>query len=131
MASDAAELPSAVRKGPLITLTCKCGRRHELHYGERWRCEGCGRTWDTNKIPLEEYTAIRRRQIRYRLFPIISGLLLLAGTILFFATGRAYGALIVVPFLMASWNMFGRPVFRRKYRQAIAKDRPTWEIDPD
>jgi hypothetical protein len=131
MTPEAAEVPRAVRKGPLITLTCECGQRRELHYGERWRCEGCGRTWDTNKIPLDEYAAVRRTQVRYRVVPIISGLLLVGGTVLFFATGQVYGALVVVPFLLASWSMFGRPIFRRKYRQAMAKDRPTWEIDPD
>jgi hypothetical protein len=131
MAPEAAELPRSVRKGPLITLTCECGQRRELHYGERWRCEECGRTWDTNKIPLDEYAAIRRKQVRYRLVPIISGLLLVVGTGIFFATGQVYGALIVVPFLLASWSMFGRPVFRRKYREAISKDRPTWEIEPE
>jgi hypothetical protein len=131
MGPEAAELPRSVRKGPLITLTCDCGQRRELHYGERWRCEGCGRTWDTHNIPLEEYAAIRRTQVRYRLVPIVCGLLLLAGVTLFFVSGRAYGALIVVPFLLASWNMFGRPVFRRKYRQAIGKNRPTWKIGPE
>jgi hypothetical protein len=124
-------LPRGVRKGPLITLTCECGQRRELRYGERWRCKGCGRTWDTNKIPVQEYAAIRRAQVRYRVVPIVTGLLLVGGTTLFFATGQVYGALIVVPFLLASWSMFGRPIFRRKYRQAIGKDRPTWEIEPD
>jgi hypothetical protein len=112
-------------------VTCECGQRRDLGYGERWLCEGCGRRYDTSKIPLEEYTAIRRTQLRYRLIPIVSGLLLLAGAIVFFATGRAYGALIAIPFLAASYVMFGRPFFRTRYRRALAKNLPTWNIKAD
>ena len=46
-------LPRAARKGPPITLTCECGEKRELRYGESWRCESCGRSFDTRRIPLE------------------------------------------------------------------------------
>jgi hypothetical protein len=131
MAATEAKLPRTVRKGPLITVTCECGQRRELRYGERWQCEGCGRRFDTGKIPLDEYAAIRRTQVRYRLFPLGAGLLLLAGTIVFFLTGRAYGALVAVPFLLASWAVFGRPFYRARYRRKLAKNLPTWEIKSD
>jgi|SRR2546430_6978667 hypothetical protein len=131
MAATEANLPRAVRKGPLITVTCECGQRRELRYGERWQCEGCGRKFDTGKIPLEQYAAIRRVQLRYRMFPLIAGLLLLAGTVTFFFTGRVYGALIVVPFLLATWGTFGRPFYRSRYRRALTKNLPTWEIESD
>ncbi|MBV9005596.1 MAG: hypothetical protein JOZ98_22110 [Solirubrobacterales bacterium] len=131
MASTEAELPRAVRKGPPITVTCECGQRRDLKYGEQWRCEGCGRRFDTRKIPLEEYAAIRRTQVRYRLFPILSGLLLLVAVILFWIEGRAFSALIAVAFLLASWSMFGRPFFRSRYRKAISKKVPTWTIKAD
>jgi hypothetical protein len=128
---EAQRLPRSVRKGPLITVTCECGERKQLHYGERWRCDGCGRAFDTNKIPLDEYASIRRRQLRHRAVPLISGVFLLAGVILSVLEGRAYGALIAVPFLMASWNMFVRPFFRSRYRRTLARDTPTWTIDAD
>ncbi|HYB25242.1 MAG TPA: hypothetical protein VEF89_01370 [Solirubrobacteraceae bacterium] len=131
MPATEAKLPRAVRKGPLITVTCECGQKRELRYGERWRCESCGRRFDTGKIPLEEYAAIRRTQLRYRLFPLAAGLLLLVGAIVFFLTGRVYGALIAVPFLLASWATFGRPFWRAKYRRALAENLPTWEIKSD
>jgi hypothetical protein len=83
------------------------------------------------KIPLEEYAAIRRTQLRYRMVPLAAGLLLLVGAIVFFLTGRAYGALIAVPFLLASWATFGRPFWRTRYRRALAKNLPTWEIESD
>jgi hypothetical protein len=131
MASNPAELPQSVRKGPLITVTCECGRRRELHYGERWKCEGCGRRFDTHKIPLDEYAAIRRTQLRYRLFPLIAGVVLLVAMIVFFIEGRTFGAVIVVPFLVASWGMFGRPFFRSRYRRALSQNLPTWKIKSD
>jgi hypothetical protein len=131
MEQQEAELPRSVRKGPAITVTCECGRRRDLHYGERWQCEGCGRKFDTNKIPVEEYAAIRRTQLRYRLFPLVSCLVLLVAVILFWIAGRAFTALIAVAFLVASYSVFGRPFFRSRYRRALSKSLPTWEIKAD
>ena len=31
------EEPGAVLKGPPITVTCECGEKRELAYGERWQ----------------------------------------------------------------------------------------------
>ncbi len=131
MEQQEAEVPRSVRKGPAITVTCECGRRRDLQYGERWQCEGCGRKFDTNKIPVEEYAAIRRTQLRYRLFPLISCLVLLVAVILFWVAGRAFTALIAVAFLVASYSVFGRPFFRSRYRRALSKSLPTWEIKAD
>jgi hypothetical protein len=125
------KLPRSVRKGPLITLSCECGQRREVRYGERWQCDGCSRKYDTAKIPLEEYAAIRRTQLRYRLIPLVSCLILLAGMIAFWATGRTYGALVAVPFALASYVMFGRPFFRSRYRRALSRQLPTWNIESD
>jgi len=131
MSATEANLPRAVRKGPLITVTCECGEQRQLRYGERWRCEGCGRNFDTSKIPLEQYAAIRRVQVRYRMFPVVAGLLLLAAVVAFVFTGRTYGAIIAVPFLLASWGVFVRPFYRSRYRRALSKNLPTWEIKSD
>lgn len=131
MATDQAKLPRSVRKGPLITVTCECGERKELHYGEGWQCEGCGRRFDTNKIPLEEYAAIRRTQIRYRLFPLVAGLILLAAMIAYFIAGGAFRAVVFGAFLLASWGMLGRPFFRSRYRKKLRQNMPTWNLKAD
>jgi hypothetical protein len=131
VASDQAQLPRSVRKGPLITVTCDCGKQRDLHYGEQWKCEACGQRFDTGKIPVEEYAAIRRTQVRYRLFPLFSGLLLLVAVILFWLDGGVFRALIAVAFLLASWNFFGRPFWRSRYRRALSKNTPTWTIKSD
>lgn len=131
MATDQAKLPRSVRKGPPITVTCECGERRDLRYGEVWRCETCGRRFNTNKIPVEEYTAIRRTQIRYRLFPLIAGLILLAAMIVFWVAGRAFTVLVFGAFLLASWGMLGRPFFRSRYRKKLRQNLPTWNIKAD
>jgi len=60
------EQPGVVLKGPPITVTCECGEKRELSHGERWTCESCGRSWDTRRIPPEQYGEIRRISLRYR-----------------------------------------------------------------
>ncbi len=120
-----------MRKGPPITVTCECGEGRDLKYGETWKCEGCGRRFDTRKIPLEEYAAIRRTQLRHRLLPLASCLFLLVAVALFFAAGRAFSALVAVAFLLASWSTFGRPFYRSRYRRALGKNLPTWNIKAD
>jgi hypothetical protein len=131
MASDQAEFPRSVRKGPPITVTCECGQKRDLQYGEQWRCEGCGRSYDTRKIPIEEYAAIRRTQLRYRLIPLVAGLLLLAAMIVFFVAGSAFSGLVAVAFVAASWVMFARPFFRSRYRKSLGKSLPTWNLKAD
>jgi Flp pilus assembly protein TadB len=131
MATEQAKLPRSVRKGPLITVTCECGQRKELRYGEVWQCEACGRRFDTNKIPLEEYAAIRRTQLRYRLFPLTAGLILLVTTIVFFVAGRTFSALVFAAFLLASWGMLVRPFFRSRYRKKLREHLPTWNLKAD
>jgi hypothetical protein len=131
MATDQAELPRSVRKGPPITVTCECGQKRDLQYGEQWQCEGCGRRYDTRKIPIEEYAAVRRTQLRYRLVPLVAGLVLLAAMIVFFVAGSAFSGLVLVAFAGASWVMFVRPFFRSKYRKSLGKNLPTWNLKAD
>jgi hypothetical protein len=125
-----ATIPRSVRRGPAITLTCECGASRHLRYGERWTCETCGRSWDTNKIPLDQYAAIRATQLRYRRAPIAVSVLALAAVIACIVIGKALCALLVVAILASTWSMFFRPLHRRRYRQALA-DLPTWQIEPD
>jgi len=128
--ADSAGVPKSVRRGPPITVTCDCGEKRHLRYGERWTCEKCGKTWNTNRIPMEQYAAIRATQMRYRRVPLAISVFALATVIAFIIVGKAFGGLIVVGLLATTWSMFFRPIHRRKYRQAIA-DLPTWKIKPE
>jgi len=131
MASEKTELPRSVRKGPPITVTCECGQKRNLQYGEQWRCDRCRHRYDTRQIPIEEYAAIRRTQLRYRMIPLAAGLFLLAAMIVFFVAGRAFSGLVIAAFLVAAWSMFGRPFFRSRYRRALSANVPTWNLKSD
>jgi hypothetical protein len=123
-------IPRAVRRGPPITLTCECGETRHVRYGDRWTCEKCSRSWDTTKIPVDQYTAIRATQLRFRRVPIAISVLALGAVIACIVVGKALGGLLVVAILATSWSMFFRPLHRRRYREALA-DLPTWQIEPD
>ena len=127
MAPAEAELPRAVRKGPPITVTCECGERRDLRYGERWECESCGRRWDTSQIPLEEYAAIRRGQVRQLIAPAAAALIVLAISVFAIVSGRAVLAVVIVPFAGYMWSQFVRPARQRRRRKQLA-DLPRWNI---
>jgi hypothetical protein len=127
---DPATIPKSVRRGPPITLTCECGEKRYLRYGERWTCEKCSRSWDTARIPVAQYAAIRRTQLRYRRVPLVISALALVCVVAFIIVGKALGGLLVVAVVATTWSMFFRPLHRRRYREALA-DLPTWQIEPD
>jgi hypothetical protein len=125
----AASAPRKLSRGPRITLTCECGERRELRYGERWRCEQCGRAWDTHRIPPADYAAVRRVRRRFVVIPVAMLFVIVATVALFAVYGRIY-AVILLPFALSLWSMYGRPIHRRRLRRAL--DRlPQWNITPD
>jgi hypothetical protein len=121
------ERPGSVLRGPPISLTCECGAKKDLAYGEEWRCESCGRRWDTTRIPREDYDAIRRTQLRFRILPVALGLLVLGLAVFFTLTGNVFSVFFLLPVALMSWFMLIRPVHRKRYRRAVA-DLPKWEL---
>ncbi|HEX5621313.1 MAG TPA: hypothetical protein VFX51_23005 [Solirubrobacteraceae bacterium] len=113
--------------GPPITITCECGVKRDLAYGERWTCEQCGRTYDSNRIPAEEYDQVRKLQLRYRVLPVSVGLIVLALAMLFTLTGNVFSVFFLLPIGLMTWFVFLRPVHRKRYRAAIAK-LPRWDL---
>src|SRR3954468_3344531 len=69
------ESPGSVFGGPPIAVTCECGEKHAVRYGDVWTCERRGRRSGTNQIPPEDYDAIRRTQLRFRVLPVVLGVL--------------------------------------------------------
>jgi hypothetical protein len=124
------ETPGSVTKGPPITVTCECGERHELFYGERWTCAVCGRAYDSGQIPADEYAQIRRLQLRYRAVPIALGLTVAALAIVFTLTGNVVGVFFIMPVALIAWFVFIRPTHRKRYRAAIA-ELPHWDLRAD
>jgi hypothetical protein len=121
------ETPGSVLKGPPITVTCECGERHELFYGERWTCPSCGRAYDSNQIPTDEYAIVRRLQRRFRAVPIALGSLVAALAIVFTLTGNVVGVFFLMPVALITWFVFLRPAHQKRYRAAIA-DLPRWDL---
>jgi hypothetical protein len=124
------DLPRAIRKGPPITVKCECGERRELRYGERWRCEGCGRNYDTNRIPLDEYASLRRNRVHDRILPSVIFATLVCVVLVLVFVGRPLAAVLVVALVGFFWGTFARPARRRRQYQAIA-ERPRWQIRAD
>lgn len=121
------EQPGSVVRGPPIAVTCECGEKRDLRYGEAWRCERCGRRWDTTQIPPEQYEAIRRTQLRFRVLPVVYGLVVLALAVFFTLTGNIFSVFVLLPLALMLWFYFVRPFHRRRYRRAIAQ-LPRWEL---
>jgi len=121
------EQPGAVLRGPPITLTCECGEKRELPYGERWECENCGRVWDTTRIPREQYDAIRKLSMRFRALPVAFGGLVAAVAIFFTLTDNIFSVFFLLPVALTTWFVLLRPIHRRRYREAV-KSLPRWEL---
>jgi hypothetical protein len=124
------DLPRSIRRGPAITITCECGEARPLHYGERWTCEKCGRSWNTRRIPLEEYEHLRRTQLRYRWIPLAAAGLVLVSLIALIVLGRAFTGILFAALIAMGWSTYGRPRWKQRYLKAIA-DRPSWNIEPE
>jgi hypothetical protein len=124
------DLPRSVRRGPPITIGCECGERRDLHYGERWTCEKCGRIWNTQRIPLEEYAELRRTQLRFRWIPLAAAGLVIAALIALIVLGKAFSGILLVALAAVAWSTYGRPQWKRRYLEAIA-NRPSWTIEPE
>src|SRR5262245_2949049 len=89
------EQPGAGFGGPPITVTIRCAETRDLKYGEECTCESCGRRWDTNQIPVEQYKAIRNTQLRFRVLPVVYGLVVLVLAMFFTLTGNIFSVFIL------------------------------------
>jgi hypothetical protein len=124
------EQPGSILRGPPIAVTCECGEKRDLRYGEDWTCDRCGKRWNTAQIPAEQYAAIRRTQLRFRALPVGFGLLVLALAVFFTLTGNIFSVFVLLPLALMVWFYFLRPFHRRRYRRAIA-ELPRWELRPE
>ena len=121
------EAPGSVLKGPRITVKCECGETTYLAYGETWTCPNCGRAYDTNRIPADEYDQIRQISFRYRLLPMAFGAVVALAAIVFTLTGNIFGVFFLLPVALVIWFVFIRPVHRKRYREAI-QGLPVWQL---
>ncbi len=116
-------------KGPPITVRCDCGNVHYVPYGEAWRCERCGRRFNTSQIPADEYWGIMREQRRLRFRAMgVAGLIVATFVTLGLTVGQRF--FLLVPVALGLWFIFYMPQWRRKVR-AAARSLPTWDLTPD
>jgi hypothetical protein len=111
-------------------VTCECGAKRDLAYGESWTCDECGRTWNTNQIPAEQYNQIRKLQLRYRAVPGALASFIAAIAIFFTLTGNIFSVFFLLPVGLIGWFTLVRPVHRKRYREAIS-DLPRWDLRPE
>ena len=124
------EEPGSVLRGPPIAVRCDCGEKRDLRYGEAWDCERCGKRWNTRQIPAEQYEVIRRTQLRFRVLPVVFGLVVASAAAFFTLTGNLFSVFILLPLGTMTWFIFIRPTHRRRYRRAIA-ELPRWQLRPE
>jgi len=114
---------------PAITITCECGETKRVAYGQRWQCETCSRSWNTQQIPPEEYEGLLRRMRRHKIEVLAAAALaaaVLVPLIVFVSTTFIFMA----PALAAVWLFLYLPIWRRRNRRA-ARDAPRWELHPE
>jgi hypothetical protein len=114
---------------PPITISCECGETRDVAYGERWRCERCGRSWNTQQIPAEEYEGLLRRIRRHRL-EVLAVAAIAAAVLIPLIVVVSSGFIYLVPMVMAAWLFLILPFWRRRYHRT-ARDAPRWELHPD
>ena len=116
-------------RGPPITVKCDCGEATSLRYGDRWQCPSCGRLWNTEQIPREEYLGLVRDLRRYRLLAIAAAVGVLAAYVpLVFLVDE--GIIFTAPILLAILAIALGPFWKRRVRRVIA-ERPRWRLDPE
>ena len=117
-------------RGPPITVTCECGEIAYVRYGERWTCPRCDRTWDTSKIPEEDYARLVGSIRRYRVIalgpPLVFAAVLVPLSILH---GLQYGLLLFV--LVFAYAIFVLPKVRERATEDARRSARSWELHPE
>ena len=114
---------------PPITISCECGEKKRVAYGKRWTCEQCGRSWNTQQIPAEEYEGLQRRMRRHKIEALAASTIAAVALItLMVAGGGRY--FLVIPIVMSIWLFVFLPLWRRRYRRT-AYSAPRWQLHPE
>jgi hypothetical protein len=116
-------------KGAPITVRCDCGAVRYVAYGDAWECPTCGRRWNTEQIPAEEYWGVMREAKRQRLLMMGVAVAIAVGfTLLALTMGPA--AWGFAPIVMGAWFLLLMPRWRRRLRLQ-ARSLPRWQLHPE
>ena len=115
-------------QSPPVRVTCECGEERALAYGDRWTCETCGRRWNTEQIPAEEYRALERAILRYQRQSIAFAAVMLAifAPLMVLVDVRLGITGMIIFF---AWAFLLRPRQRRKLVQTATT--PSWQLSPE
>jgi hypothetical protein len=116
-------------RAPPITVACECGEMKHVPYGETWVCERCGRRWNTNQIPADEYWGILRdmRRLRLGVIGIAVTLAVVFGLLALFVAESLF---LLLPLVLGGWFIWYMPWWRRKVRRR-ARNLPKWNLRPE
>lgn len=96
-------------------------------YGERWACD-CGRAWNTQQIPVEEYDSLLRRIRRHKIEALAAAAIALAVFVPLVVMSPRF--FLLLPPAMMVWLFVLLPYWRRRYRRT-ASDAPRWQLHPE
>jgi hypothetical protein len=109
-------------------VTCECGEVRAVPYGEVWVCETCGRRWNTQQIPVEEFRELERALRRYERQSIAFCVVMLAVFVpLVVFVDIRYGITGLILFF--AWAFLLRPRQRAKLLRRVRS--PKWELSPE
>jgi hypothetical protein len=116
---------------PAITLRCDCGAEGRTAYGEVWKCAKCGRSYDTSRIPAEDYQAIKDLDRRYRRGSqaVVAGLALMVLAVAY--TQQFLPILAGLGVVMSAWFLFIKPLVHRRHKRAVSALTRSWELSPE
>ncbi len=117
-------------RGPPITLTCDCGSRASVAYGDRWTCPQCGKTWNTAQIPREEYEALLSGIRRYRLLVFVPAIALAVVMVpLAVLVDVRFAFLLFI--LEMAFALMVIPPLRRRASMHVLTETPSWKLSPE
>jgi hypothetical protein len=114
---------------PPITITCDCGQVAHVPYGDSWQCEGCGKRWNTQQIPVEDYEGLLRRMRRFRL-EVLGVALILAAIFVPLVVFVSERFIFLFPMAAFVWLFLYLPMWRRRARR-VARSAPRWDLHPE
>jgi hypothetical protein len=112
--------------GLRLAITCRCGEVASVPVGTVWRCEKCLTSWDTRKIPQDEYQAFVRA-VRKVQWQSIAGLAVIGLLTLALVVAVGPGLLPAGLVLLAIWYYFYLPIHRKRVKRLYAT-LPSWHI---
>ena len=110
-----------------ITINCECGEAHRAELGDEVACS-CGRRYDTASLPQADVFAVRRAQLRMKLYITLGVIFVVGVTLLAFFLWGIRGAALAGPLTALIWfRLLGPPLRRHVFRGA--GELPTWKLE--